>query len=70
MECEIQKPFQARPVFEYTFSQSGDRTKVVQEFSLESGLIDSFFMWLFNARKDMSNMNERGMQLLKIASEK
>ena len=70
MECDIQKPFQAQPVFEYTFSQIGERTKVTQDFTLKSGLIDAFFMWVFNARKDMSGMNERGMQLLKIASEK
>ncbi len=70
MECDIQKPFQAKPVFEYTFTQSGGGTKVTQDFALESGLIDAYFMWVFNARTDMSKMNERGMQLLKQASEK
>ena len=70
MECDIQKPFKANPTFEYSFSSTGNTTKVTQEFNLESGLVDSFFMWLFGAEKDMSKMNDRGMELLKIVCEK
>jgi len=70
MECDIQKPFKANPTFEYSFSNSGNKVKVTQDFNLESGLVDSFFMWLFGAKKDMEKMNERGMELLKIACEK
>jgi len=70
MECDIQKPFKANPTFEYSFAKSGNTVTVTQDFNLESGLVDSFFMWLFGAKKDMAKMNERGMELLKIACEK
>ncbi|MFY0602034.1 MAG: hypothetical protein JXR03_20335 [Cyclobacteriaceae bacterium] len=70
MECDIQKPFKANPTFEYSFSATGNTIKVTQDFNLKSGLVDSFFMWLFGAKKDMEKMNARGMTLLKIICEK
>ena len=69
MECDIQKPFKANPTFEYTFVNTGNMVKVTQDFNLESGLVDAFFMWLFGAKKDMEKMNARGMELLKLACE-
>lgn len=69
MQCDIQKPFKATPTFEYSFAQTGNTVKVTQDFKLDSGLVDSFFMWLFKAKNDMSKMNGRGMELLKIAYE-
>lgn len=70
VECDIQKPFKATPTFEYSFSNDGNVTTVTQDFNVKSGLVDAFFMWLFGAKKDMAKMNARGMELLKIASEK
>lgn len=70
MECDIKKPFKANPTFEYSFSKTGNIVKVTQNFKLKSGMVDAFFMWLFGAKKDMEKMNKRGMELLKIASEK
>ncbi len=70
MECDIQKPFTAKPSFEYTFQKIGNTTKVTQDFNLKSSIIDSFFMWLFSAKKNMEKMNARGMELLKITCEK
>lgn len=70
MECDIQKPFKANPTFEYSFSNNGSTTTVTQDFNVKSGKVDAFFMWLFGAKKDMSKMNARGMELLKIACEK
>ena len=70
MECDIQKPFKANPTFEYSFSNTGNVTTVTQDFNVKSGLVDSFFMWLFGAKKDMAKMNARGMELLKIECEK
>lgn len=69
MQCDIQKPFKANPTFEYSFSYSGNTTRVIQDFNLKSGLVDCFFMWLFGAKKDMGKMNARGMELLKIVCE-
>lgn len=70
MDCDIQKPFKASPTFEYSFKKTGNLIKVTQDFNLKSGLVDSFFMWLFGAKKDMEKMNARGMELLMIACEK
>ncbi|MFC5046270.1 SRPBCC family protein [Aquimarina hainanensis] len=65
MGCEIQKPFVSSPLFEYSFSQEGTTTKVTQNFTLKSGFVDAFFMWIFGVKKDMIKMNTRGMELLK-----
>ncbi len=70
MQCDIQKPFKATPTFDYTFEETDHGVRVTQEFSLESKPVDAFFMWLFGAKKDIEKMNERGLTLLKIASEK
>jgi len=69
MKCDIQKPFKATPTFDYTFSKGAGGITVVQDFKLESGLVDAFFMWLFGAKKEMAAMNEQGMNLLKKAIE-
>lgn len=70
MRCDIQKPFTATPTFDYTFSKEANGIKVTQDFKLESALIDSFFMWLFGAKKEMEATNEKGLNLLKAAVEK
>lgn len=70
MGCDIQKPFTAKPTFEYHFEQVGNQVKVTQDFRLQSGSMDAFFMWLFGARKDMEKMNQRGLELLKTVVEK
>ena len=70
MDCDIQKPFKANPTFEYSFSKTSNSIKVTQDFNLKSGLVDSFFMWLFGAKKDTEKMNARGLELLKIVCEK
>lgn len=69
MGCDIQKPFKATPTFEYNFKQESEGIKVTQDFNLESGIVDCFFMWLFGAKKDMAAMNGRGMELLKLSLE-
>lgn len=65
MECDIQKPFNAQPTFEYSFQKNGNTVTVIQDFNLKSSLIDAFFMGLFGAKKDMEEVNARGMELLK-----
>ncbi len=69
MKCDIQKPFVAHPTFDYTFVENGNNVTVKQDFKLESGLVDSFFMWLFGAKADMAKMNQQGLDLLKKAVE-
>lgn len=70
MRCDIQKPFEAQPTFEYTFTETSEGIVVRQDFKLQSKFMDAFFMWLFGAKKDMAKMNETGMNLLKKAAEK
>lgn len=69
MECDIQKPFQANPTFEYTFTEEAGMVRVTQDFHLTSGLVDAFFMWAFGAKASMADMNARGLELLKQSIE-
>lgn len=69
MKCDIQKPFQAQPTFDYHFESTPNGVRVTQEFELQSGLIDAFFMWLFGAKKGIEKTNQQGMSLLKKAIE-
>jgi Polyketide cyclase / dehydrase and lipid transport len=65
MKCDIQKPFVAKPTFEYSFKETPNGIEVTQDFKLQSGLVDSFFMWLFGAKADMEKTNQQGLDLLK-----
>lgn len=69
MKCDIQKPFVAKPTFDYSFKETPNGIVVKQDFKLESGLVDAFFMWLFGAKAEMEKTNEQGLQLLKKAVE-
>ncbi|MDZ7878829.1 MAG: SRPBCC family protein [Saprospiraceae bacterium] len=69
MKCDIQKPFVAKPTFNYTFKETPNGIEVTQDFKVESAAVDAFFMWLFGAKKGMEDTNEQGMQLLKKAVE-
>jgi hypothetical protein len=70
MRCDIQKPFVAKPSFEYYFTETVNGIEVKQDFKLKSGLIDAFFMWLFGAKSGMEKTNQQGLDLLKKAVEK
>lgn len=69
VQCDIQKPFVAKPTFDYYFTDTANGVEVKQDFKLASGLVDAFFMWLFGAKKEMEKMNEQGLGLLKQAVE-
>ncbi len=69
MKCDIQKPFVAKPTFEYTFKEIPNGIEVTQDFKLQSGLVDAFFMWLFGAKASIEKTNEQGLELLKKAAE-
>lgn len=70
MECDIQKPFQAKPTFDYTFTGGDGNVMVTQDFNLKSSMVDAFFMWVFGVKKKMEKTNEQGLDLLKQALEK
>lgn len=69
MQCDIQKPFVAKPTFEYYFTETANGIEVKQDFKVESALPDAFFMWLFGAKAGMEKMNQTGLDLMKIAVE-
>ncbi len=69
IKCDIQKPFVAYPTFDYTFTDTAEGVQVTQDFKLESGLVDAFFMWLFGAKGEMEKTNAQGLDLLKKAIE-
>jgi hypothetical protein len=69
MRCDIQKPFVAKPTFDYYFSETANGIEVKQVFQVESDLVSAFFMWLFGAKNEMAQMNQQGLELLKIAVE-
>lgn len=68
-KCEIQKPFSAKPIFEYEFVDSADGVVVKETFKLESGLVDAFFLWIFGVKAEMEKTNIQGLNLLKKAAE-
>ena len=70
MKCDIQKPFVAKPTFDYYFSETASGIEAKQDFKLESGLVDAFFMWLFGSKAEMEKTNQQNLNLLKIAVEK
>lgn len=70
MQCDIQKPFVAKPTFDYYFTETANGIEVKQDFKVESDLVPSFFMWLFGAKAEMEKTNQKGLELLKKAIEK
>jgi hypothetical protein len=69
MQCDIQKPFVAKPTFNYSFKETPNGIEITQDFQVQSGLVDAFFMWLFGAKSGMEKTNQQGMDLLKKAIE-
>jgi hypothetical protein len=68
-KCDIQKPFVAKPTFEYNFSETAEGVTVKETFKLQSGLVDALFLWIFGAKAEMEKTNQQGLDLLKKAVE-
>lgn len=68
-KCDIQKPFVAKPTFNYNFTETADGVTVKETFKLESGQVDAFFLWLFGAKAEMIKTNQQGLDLLKKSIE-
>jgi hypothetical protein len=66
-KCDIQKPFVAKPTFDYYFTETAKGIVVKEEFKLESGLVDAFFLWVFGAKAEMVKTNQQGLDLLNKA---
>jgi L-ribulose-5-phosphate 3-epimerase UlaE len=70
MKCDIQKPFVAKPTFDYSFKETSEGIVVTQDFKVDSDLVSAFFMWVFGAKAEMAKTNQQGLDLLKKAVEK
>lgn len=66
-KCDIQKPFVAKPTFDYYFIETPNGIEVKEVFTLDSKLIDAFFLWLFGAKSEMEKTNQQGLDLLNKA---
>lgn len=66
-KCDIQKPFVAKPTFEYYFNENANGVEVREVFKLESGLMNAFFLWIFGAKAEMEKTNQQGLDLLNKA---
>lgn len=66
-KCDIQKPFVAKPTFEYYFTENANGVQVKEVFKLESATIDALFLWLFGAKAEMEKTNQQGLDLLNKA---
>jgi Polyketide cyclase / dehydrase and lipid transport len=69
MKCDIQKPFEAKPTFDYSFKETPNGIEVTQDFKVTSPAMAAFFMWLGGAKADMEKVNQQGLDLLKKALE-
>jgi len=69
MNCDISKPYEAKPTFDYPFNETPLGIMVTQDFKLEVSGASSFFMGLFGVKKKMAKMNARGLELLKQSIE-
>ena len=70
IECTILKPFVANPTFDYSFNELPNGIEVTQIFTLESGIMNAFFMWLLRVKSQMEITNQQGLDLLKKVVEK
>ncbi len=71
MHCDIQKPFVAKPTFEYYFTETPNGIEVKQDFKVQSAIFpDAFFIWLGGAKAGMEKINQQGLDLMKNAVEK
>ena len=65
IKCDIQKPFVAQPIFDYSFKETPKGIEVKQDFKVQSNLMNAFFMWLFGVKSAMEKTNQQGLDLLK-----
>lgn len=65
IQCDISQPFEAKPVFHYTFQQKGNQTIVTQTFDNDLPIPANIFGLLFNVKASISKVNELGLSRLK-----
>ncbi|XLS29688.1 SRPBCC family protein [Flavobacteriaceae bacterium M23B6Z8] len=70
VNCDITVPFEAKPQFVYKLEPKGNGTEVVLDFDIEMAFPSNIIAYLLDLRTEMSNTNEKGLELLKKVSEK
>lgn len=64
MDCDIQKPFAGRPVFEYQLKEVESGTEVTQVFTLQLSGFSYLMTKIFGVEKQMTTTNQLGMTRL------
>jgi len=70
MECNITKPFEDQPIFEYQINETERGVAVVQNFELECNGFSYLMMNLFGVKTQIAETNELGLVRLKNLLEK
>lgn len=70
LECTITEPFKSNPVFTYTLRQVDEGTQVTQHFENEMVAPVNIIAMLMGLKKQITEVNNDGMDLLKKVSEK
>lgn len=70
MECNITKPFEDQPIFEYQINETENGVAIVQNFELKCSGFSYFMMNLFGVKKQIAETNELGLVRLKTLLEK
>jgi hypothetical protein len=69
IKCNITVPYEAKPEFNYYFTERDNNTYVRQEFKIKMDFPANIIAHLTDLRKEMRLMNEKGLTLLKKTCE-
>jgi hypothetical protein len=69
IKCTITVPYEAKPEFNYYFTEKNNKTYVTQEFKVQMPFPANIIAHFTDLRKDMKLTNEKGLSLLKKVCE-
>ncbi len=69
IKCNITVPYEAKPEFNYSFAERGNKTYVTQEFKVQMPFPANIIAHFTDLRKEMKLTNEKGLSLLKKVCE-
>jgi ribosome-associated toxin RatA of RatAB toxin-antitoxin module len=69
IKCNITVPYEAKPEFNYFFTEKDNKTYITQEFKVQMPFPANIIAHFTGLRKDMKATNEKGLSLLKKVCE-
>jgi uncharacterized membrane protein len=69
IKCNITVPYEAKPEFNYSFTEKDNKTFVTQEFKVQMPFPANIIAHFTGLRKEMKLTNEKGLSLLKKVCE-